>query len=81
MAASEANNRQAHSRREAEVDRIVATLRTYGALTRVQLAHLSGAARWSEPGFNQALVLAVSSGMVRRLGETHYEIAGPSREL
>ncbi len=81
MATSEANPRQAHSRHEAEVDHIVATLRTYGALTRVQLAHLSGAAHWSEPEFRQALMLAVSSGMVRRLGETHYEVTRPSQEV
>ncbi len=70
--------RRAHSRREAEVETIVSTLRSYGVLTRARLAALCRAGHWSEPGFRRALALAVSSGRVRRLGGELYEITESS---
>ncbi len=73
MAADESESPWPHSRRDAEVSHLVATLRTYGVLRRPQLAHLSGAAHWSEPAFAQALAVAVSSGRVKRLGDDFYE--------
>lgn len=62
-----------HSRREAEVQDIVTTLRTYGVLTRARLAELCRAGHWSEPAFAQALALAVSEGRIRPLGDDLYE--------
>lgn len=69
-----------HSRREAEVQDIVTTLRTYGVLTRVRLAERCGSSRWSEPAFAQALAQAVSAGRVRPLGDDFYEAIEPEPE-
>jgi hypothetical protein len=66
-----------HSRREAEVERIVRALREYGVLTRARLLEFSGAAHWSDAGARRALADAVSSGRIRRLGDDLYEIATP----
>lgn len=77
MANAESESRWPHSRREAEVEHIVATLRSYGVLTRARLEDLCGAGRWSEPVFEQALARAVSSGRVRPLGEELYESVDP----
>jgi hypothetical protein len=68
-------SRRAHSRHEAQVDYIVATLRPYRVLTRARLADLCGAAHWTEPSFTQALARAVISGRVSPLGDQLYEIA------
>lgn len=82
MPAHDSRSRRAHSRREAEVDHIVATLRTYGGvLTRTRLAELCGAAHWSDPGFTPALALAVSSGQVKALGGGLYEATDPYQEV
>lgn len=76
MTAQDPRSGPAHSRREAEVHQIVATLRTYGGvLTQARLRELCGAAHWSEPGFASALSLAVSSGRVKTLGGELYEVA------
>lgn len=77
MPADEPEPRWAHSRREAEVEDIVAALRRYGVLARPRLAELCGAGHWSEPGFAQALARAVSSGKVRPLDDELYEATGP----
>jgi lipoyl-dependent peroxiredoxin len=66
-----------HSRREAEVERIVRALRGYGVLTRARLVDISGAAHWSDAGARRALADAVSSGRIRQLGGDLYEIATP----
>jgi osmotically inducible protein OsmC len=66
-----------HSRREAEVERIVRALRGYGVLTRARLLDVSGAAHWSDAGARRALADAVSSGRIRQLGDDLYEIATP----
>jgi lipoyl-dependent peroxiredoxin len=66
-----------HSRREAEVERIVRALRGYGVLTRARLLDVSGAAHWSDAGARRALADAVSSGRIRQLGDDLYEIAAP----
>jgi osmotically inducible protein OsmC len=66
-----------HSRREAEVERIVRALRGYGVLTRARLLDVSGAAHWSDAGARRALADAVSSGRIRHLGDDLYEIAAP----
>jgi hypothetical protein len=67
-----------HSRQEAEVEAVVSALRGYGALTRARLAEISGAVHWSDAGFRRALDQAVSSRMIRRLGDDLYEIGEPS---
>ena len=77
MAADHSRARHAHTRREAEVDDIVGTLRTYGVLTRTRLADLCGAAHWSEPDFRRALEVAVASGRVKPLGDELFEITDP----
>lgn len=69
--------RRAHTRREAEVDHIVATLRPYRVLTRARLANVCGAVHWSQADFRRALALAVSSGRVKALGRELYEITEP----
>jgi osmotically inducible protein OsmC len=66
-----------HSRREAEVERIVRALRGYGVLTRARLLDISGAAHWSDAGARRALADALSSGRIRQLGGDLYEIATP----
>jgi osmotically inducible protein OsmC len=66
-----------HSRREAEVERIVRALRGYGVLTRARLLDVSGAAHWSDAGARRALADAVSSGRIRQLGDDLYEIVRP----
>jgi lipoyl-dependent peroxiredoxin len=66
-----------HSRREAEVERIVRALRGYGVVTRARLVDVSGAAHWSDAGARRALADAVSSGRIRQLGDDLYEIATP----
>ena len=66
-----------HSRQEAEVEAVVSALRGYGVLTRARLAEVSGAVHWSDSGFRRALDQAVSSGMIRRLGDDLYEIGEP----
>lgn len=82
MPAHDSRSRRAHSRREAEVDHIVATLHTYGGvLTRARLRELCGAAHWSEPGFESALALAVSNGRVRSLGGGLYEVIDHHEEV
>jgi len=77
MPTDHSQTRRAHTRRDAEVDDIVRTLRTYGVLTRTRLADLSGAVHWSEPDFRRALALAVSSGRVKPLGDELFEISDP----
>ena len=77
MPADGSHIRRAHTRREAEVEDIVTTLRTYGVLTRTRLADLSGAVHWREPDFRRALALAVSSGRVKPLGDELFEITDP----
>jgi hypothetical protein len=64
-----------HSLRDAEAEEIVATLRTYGVLTRTRLAEFCGAVHWSDPDFRRALALAVSSGRVKPLGDELYGIS------
>jgi hypothetical protein len=72
---------RAHSRRDAEVDHVVAALRTYGGvLTRARLLERSGAAHWSDPGFKSALARAVSSGRVKALGDGLYEVTDHDQE-
>jgi hypothetical protein len=70
-----ASSRWAHGRREAEIEDNIRALRRYGVLTRTRLAEICGAAHWSDGGFNGALRQAVSSGVVRRLGDDLYAIA------
>jgi hypothetical protein len=77
MPADDPHLRRAHTRREAEIDHIVATLRPYRVLTRARLAHLCGAVHWSQPDFRRALALAVSSGRVKALSRELYEITEP----
>jgi len=67
-----------HSRQEAEVEAVISALRGYGVLTRARLAEVSGAVHWSDSGFRRALEQAVSSGLIRRLGDDLYEISEPS---
>jgi hypothetical protein len=67
-----------HSRREAEVEDIVHTLRGYRVLTRARLREVCGATHWSDAGFKQALADAVSTGRIRQLGDDLYEISEPS---
>jgi lipoyl-dependent peroxiredoxin len=69
-----------HSRREAEVERIVRALRGYGVLTRARLLDVCGAAHWSDAGARRALADAVSSGRIRQLGDDLYEIAAPGSD-
>jgi hypothetical protein len=52
-------------------------------LTRTQLVDICGAVHWSDPGFRQALIRAVSIGRVTRLAEDLYEIrrsTGPTTQ-
>jgi hypothetical protein len=77
MPAHDSRSRRAHSRREAEAEHIVVTLRTYGGvLGRQRLANLCGAAHWSDAGFRLTLADAVSSGQVKPLGDELYELTG-----
>jgi lipoyl-dependent peroxiredoxin len=69
-----------HSRREAEVERIVRALRGYGVLTRARLLDVSGAAHWSDAGARRALARAVSSGRIKQLGDDLYEIPKPPNQ-
>ncbi len=57
---------------EAEARRLAHTLDCYGALTRCQLARLSGADRWSRGRFLRALDLAEQRGLIRDLGHEFY---------
>jgi osmotically inducible protein OsmC len=70
--------RRSHSRREAEVEDVVRTLRGYGVLTRARLLELCGAGHWSDRGGRRAIADAVSSGRIRQLGDDLYEIADPA---
>ena len=70
--------RWSHSRREAEVEDVVRTLRGYGVLTRARLLELCGAGHWSDGGGRRAVADAVSSGRIRQLGDDLYEIADPA---
>jgi lipoyl-dependent peroxiredoxin len=72
------SSRPSHSRREAEVEHVVRTLRGYGVLTRARLLELCGAGHWSDRGGRRAIADAVSSGRIRQLGDDLYEIADPA---
>jgi hypothetical protein len=69
---------RAHSRQEAEVEALVRALRGHGVLTRARLAEASGAAHWSDSGFNGALAEAIAAGRIRRLGDDLYEVGEPT---
>lgn len=73
MSSGESESPEPHSRRDAEVEDIIATLRRYGTLTRPRLADLCGAEHSSDPAFAGALALAVSGGKIRLLGNEVYE--------
>ena len=68
---AEANG--SHTMLEAEAADIVRVLRGYGVLTKRSLTELCHAGRWRERKFEDALSLAVSHGLVRRLGSELYE--------
>jgi osmotically inducible protein OsmC len=72
------SSRRSHSRREAEVEHVVRTLRGYGVLTRARLLELCGAGHWSDRGGRRAIADAISSGRIRQLGDDLYEIADPA---
>jgi hypothetical protein len=68
---------QAHSRFEAELERVTRVLEGYGVLRRDTLGDLCHAQHWSHADFDLVLDEGVRRGRLKRLGSELYEVAHP----
>ncbi len=68
---------QAHSRFEAELERVTHVLESYGVLTDDILRDLCRADQWSHADFTLVLDAGVRDGRLKKLGSKFYELAEP----
>ena len=65
--------RTATSHLEAEVRKIVRTLRSYGPMHEQTLRRVVGGSRWRHGSVHQALIYARENGRIRAIGSGFYE--------